>query len=270
VTRFFDSPGAGEILMMDVTISKGRISGSLGQTCVAAWQTMLGLACLLTMAPWAFAQPEAQADVIPRAQSKDPPGMKRLAPDFDLWIDTDNKRVAVDGTVCLREGALEMFACPRRTKEHESIVAVDSKAFQVHAALLAVGARSGSPAKFRPEYVPASGTEIDIDIVWTDSTGAVHRDKAQNWVKNAKTGKPLEYSWVFAGSSFGRNEFTKQEVYAADSGDFICVSNFPTAMLDLPVESSESNADLLFVAFTENIPPVGTRVRLVLTPKPQK
>ena len=38
-------------------------------------------------------------------------------------------------------------------------------------------------------------------------------------------------------------------------------------MLDLPIESSQATSDLLFEAFTEHIPPVGTKVRLVLTPQ---
>ena len=53
----------------------------------------------------------------------------------------------------------------------------------------------------------------------------------------------------------------------AESGDFICVSNFTTAMLDIPVESSQSNEGLLFEADTKKIPPLGTPIRMVLTPK---
>ena len=61
-----------------------------------------------------------------------------------------------------------------------------------------------------------------------------------------------------------------QKTYLAETGDFICVSNFPSAMLDLPVESSQANEDLTYQAFTEHIPPLGTRVRMVLTPKLKK
>ena len=50
----------------------------------------------------------------------------------------------------------------------------------------------------------------------------------------------------------------------------ICVSNFPSAMLDLPIESSQATSDLEFEAFTEHIPPVGTKVRLVLAPRLEK
>ncbi|MEK6247602.1 MAG: hypothetical protein N2C12_05435, partial [Planctomycetales bacterium] len=52
--------------------------------------------------------------------------------------------------------------------------------------------------------------------------------------------------------------------------DFVCVSNFPTATLDLTVESPKENANLLYEAFTENIPPKGSPVRLTLTIRPEQ
>jgi len=51
------------------------------------------------------------------------------------------------------------------------------------------------------------------------------------------------------------------------SGDLICVSNFPDSVLDLPIQSTDSDASLLFEAFTEHIPSRGTPVTLVLAPK---
>jgi hypothetical protein len=35
----------------------------------------------------------------------------------------------------------------------------------------------------------------------------------------------------------------------------------------LPVESTDANGGLLFTAFTENIPPKGTEVRVILAPR---
>ncbi len=74
---------------------------------------------------------------------------------------------------------------------------------------------------------------------------------------------------MFAGSGFFEDEDGKKH-YLAEGGDFICVSNFPGAMLDVPVESSQGTADLLFEAYTEHIPPRGTKVRMVLTPRLEK
>ena len=67
------------------------------------------------------------------------------------------RRVVMVGQVCLREGQMEMFACLKNTKEHESVLAVPTEAFVVHAALMAVGAEPGNPARFRPKYQPARG-----------------------------------------------------------------------------------------------------------------
>jgi len=77
----------------------------------------------------------------------------------------------------------------------------------------------------------------------------------------------MEYDWVFAGSGFWTDPNTGERIYYGDGGDFICVSNFATATLDLPVLSPQDNVDLLFSALTEAIPPLGTRVRLVLRPR---
>lgn len=194
--------------------------------------------------------------------------LTRLDPDRPLWLDKENKRVIMVGQVCQTNVPLEMFACLAGTKEHESVVAVDVKAFAVHAALLALGATPGTSVVFHPEYKPATGPEIEVTVVWKDEKGKQHSARAQEWVRNQKTGEAMKYSWVFAGSRFFEDEVTKQKIYMAEGGDFICVSNFPSAMLDLPVASPQDNADLLFEAFTERIPPRGAQVTLILTPKP--
>jgi hypothetical protein len=194
-------------------------------------------------------------------------GLVRLAKDYDVWLDRKTKTVIVAGKVCLREGPLEMFACPAGTKEHESIVAVDSKAFILHAALLAAGAQPGQPAQFEPSYSPARGDEIEVQVTWTDQDGHQRAAGAGDWVRNVATAKPLEHPWVFVGSGFWTDPETGKRYYQAEAGELICVSNFSTAMMDLPIPSSQANDQLLYEAFTERIPPLGTKVQLRLRVK---
>lgn len=198
----------------------------------------------------------------------DTSGMLRLSKEDPIWIDRTRKWVVIDGHVCLQRGTLEMFACPRDTKEHESIVAVHVKPFDVHVGLLAVGAKQGRPAMFVPKYVPATGTRIDVWVLWKDADGKPHRARAQEWIRNVQTKKEMEYDWVFCGSTFYKVPETGANIYQANGGDFICVSNFPTATLDIPVESSQNDGNLLFEAFTERIPDLKTKVRLILVPRP--
>jgi uncharacterized repeat protein (TIGR01451 family) len=199
-----------------------------------------------------------------------PENLKRLNDKYPVWIDRKQKSVILVGAVCQRQVPLELFACLRASKEHESVLSIPTKAAFVHAALLAVGAEAGAPVQFRPKYVPAGGSEIEITCVWKDARGKRETARAQDWVRNAKTGKAMEHPWVFGGSRFVKNPVTGDTYYQADAdGDLICVSNFPGAMLDLPIESSSADADRLFEAFTEHIPPRGTPVTLILTPKPR-
>lgn len=213
-------------------------------------------------------KPAATPEIKPPAVDKS--DLKQLAPDSAVWLDKQNKRLVVEGEVCLTKGLLEMFACPKETKEHESIVSVNAKAYVVHAGLLALGAKEGSPVQFDPEYVPASGARVDVVCFWTDENGKQQQASAQQWIRNVKTKKPMEYHWVFAGSDFWLDENSGKRHYLGDAGDFICVSNFPSATLDLPVKSPQDNENLLYEAFTEKIPPRGTKVTLVLIPHLEK
>jgi len=197
----------------------------------------------------------------------DPPGMQRLHEKYNVWVDPANKEVVMVSEVVLREGGLELFACLLNTKEHEAILAVDTEAFIVHAGLLAVGAEAGHPVIFRPEYQPAEGSQIEVLLEWEDpETGEKQTARAQDWVRNMETGEPMQENWVFGGSSFWEDEVTNQRYYLAEDGDLICVSNFHSAMLDVPIESSQSNDLLIYEAFTERVPPVGTEVWVRLKP----
>ena len=239
------------------------------KSCFMTTVTLALAFSMLTVALAASDEPPT-AKATAKGVADSPEGLVKLSPTNDVWLDTKRKAVVVDGQVCLREGQLEMFACPKGTKEHESVVSLNCKSEEVHAGLLAAGAKQGRPVRFDPNYQAATGQIIDIYVLWKDAQGAKHQVRAQEWIKNAKTGKALSYDWVFAGSGFWKDEETGKEHYRANGGELVCVSNFPNATLDLPIESSEANTELLFSAFADRIPERGTKVRLVFIPRVEK
>lgn len=202
----------------------------------------------------------------PEVQTIDiPDSWWRLSKEQEIWIDNKAKQVIVAGQICLREGALELFACPRRTKEHESVISVNALASQVHACFLALGADPGSPVQWQPEYKPATGPVIKIEVLWKEN-GEIVRRNARDMVRNFETKEPLQMDWVFGGSQVYEDPREGVRIYYGDSGELVCVSNFSTATMDLPIRSTESNDNLLFEANTPNIPEVGTKVYMVFTP----
>ena len=154
----------------------------------------------------------------------DPAGLIRLDPKNRVWADKDKRRLVVDGYVALNEGQLEMFACIAGTKEHESVVAVFSKAYVIHAGLLAIGAKKGEPVKWEPEYTPPTGSEIQVSVLWKDEKGERKVVDARKWIREIGPGeKELDTNFVFAGSMMWKDPDSGEELYQAESGDLICL-----------------------------------------------
>ncbi len=180
-----------------------------------------------------------------------------------IWINREEQVVVVDGFVAQRHVPLELFACPVGSKEHESIVAVFARPQIVHAGLLAVNAKPGSTVTFEP-FKAAHGTTVRVYALWIDEQGKTKGTLAQNWIRQVGTKKSMPWDFVFAGSKIYKDDEGKEH-YLGDSGELISVSNFTTSTLDVSVKSDQSNANLMFEAFTERIPAKGTPVRIVLS-----
>lgn len=209
--------------------------------------------------------PEAPQAEAPAARPDRHPDLKRLSKTGEVWIDPIRKQVVVGAKVVLDKGPIEVFACPERTKEHEALVATRSLAQEVHAALLAIGLEPGRPVRFDPQYAPAQGPKVKIIMRWKDAAGGMQECRAQEWIRNTKTDAHLDADWVFAGSILWKDPNDGSQYYQAEGGDLVCVSNFPAATLDLPVESSQSNEALLFEAFAGRVPPRDTEVEMILS-----
>lgn len=206
--------------------------------------------------------------------------VKELQPDMTLYLETlpdKSRRVLLVAEVCLREGPLEVLLCKRGTKEHEAIVRTTVDARLIHAALIAAGAKPGSPVQFvnpktnEEEYKPASGTEVRV-LVHYRKGGKLHTHPAQEWVTDLTTKKPMAHRWVFAGSRLLDNPDRPGDppFYTANNGEVISISNFLDSMLEIPVAIGTDNASLNFAAATEKIPPLLSKVWVILEPVAEK
>lgn len=232
-------------------------------------------------APTQPAPPAEQPESAAEAAAAEPPGFvreseeelpfpfeipanwKRLSDKEEIWIDSQEKLVAVKGRICLTQGLLEMFACPKGMKEHESIVATNPWAMYIHQALLLAGINPGKPVQWEPEYKPAEGPRMQIEVWYFNEQQELVKKNSKEMVRLVSDGSPLKFDWVFGGSKFITDP-DGRELYAANGGELICLSNFSSAMIDLPIPSTAEAGGLLFEANPEQIPPLNTPVLLVL------
>jgi hypothetical protein len=183
-----------------------------------------------------------------------------------LEIRGGKRRVLVNAYVCQQKAPLEQLLTRKLTKEHEAVLAADVDARHIHAALIAAGAAPGHPVQYQP-YKPATGTVIKVFVRYKDKDNKEVTLPAQKWVRHARTKKDLEYDWVFAGSRLDPPPEPKlPPLYEANSGDVICVANFDTALMDLPIASTQADAELEFEANADRVPARGTPVTVILEP----
>jgi hypothetical protein len=139
-----------------------------------------------TIARTASADDSVKPDLIKEGAGKDEPAkIVPLNKEQTVLIDGKGKRLLLKSKVVFRDGVLEMLLCRKQTKEHESILSINSRADVIHAGLLALGAEPGSPVQFTPDYKSPTGQRIDVFLSWTDEKGKTQRVAAQEWIRHA-------------------------------------------------------------------------------------
>ncbi len=224
----------------------------------------------------------------------------RLHPEKPIWVDRGRKHVILQGWVSQTKAMLEFLLCqgsggirtfpyqdetgkPAKmlmfngTKCHESVLSTEVPGRFIHAGLLAIGAKPGTPFQlkqkesadgndFEMEFIPPTGEEIEILVRWKTQDGKIVEHRAQDLIVDAD-GKTCQVPWVFAGSLFYKDS-ENIERYAADSeGEFISVSNFPSTILDITQPSSSSNEQLMYVANEKILPERGVAATIILSCK---
>jgi hypothetical protein len=206
-------------------------------------------------------------------------------------INLEEWSVDVDSRVCLREGLLELIACIKDTKEHESIIAIDAKPSHVHTALLLLGAKAGSPAQRQaidPEMtrfrdIPPSGSPVDVFLVFKDPQGKLvelpisdfikraddHNAAAEPAAEDAEEPFPT-HTFLFAGSILlGEGEGPRR--YLCDTeGNVISISTFGDELLCLPGFHEQANAALMWQVEGSKLPALDSKIILRLRPSDGK
>jgi len=223
---------------------------------------VMGLVCA------AGAQPGGGAKAV--ATTTQP--ARQIAP---IALDLKKRTISFSAEVCQREVMLEFMICKTGTKEHESVLRSNVQPSHIHAGLMAMGLTRGKPARWSTgrdgvsRFGPPQGPELDITLEWTDKDGKTRKAQAGDWIKGVGRKKlPGPKTWVFVGS-----DMLPDNTYAADiNGEVVSVSNFSSSLIDVPFESSssggEGNVQAEYIADPKAIPPIGTKVKVTISPRP--
>lgn len=206
-----------------------------------------------------------------------------------ITIDVAARRVDVDAKVSLNEGLLELVACTPDSKEHEALVTVDASPVHIHAALLLIGAQNGEPAKAVPlneaktrwRHLPPRGDRIGVSLVFEHEPGEVKAYPIGRFIKpsDAIQDDPIAgeadedaidpikvfASFLFTGSLVVADDEGVKTYVADETGHVVTISTFGDEVLGLPTIQTQDNRGLAWQADPEQLPKVGTAVKLRLT-----
>ena len=211
-----------------------------------------------------------------------------------LMIDFEKRCVDLEGTICIDRGFLELVACTKGTKEHESIVAIKARPMHVHAALLALGTTNGNPAmrkrvdgeKTRWVSLPPRGDRIHVYLAFKNSSGKMVERPVSDFITRSKgqraeidvlndrrekgeasKGNKFPNTFLFAGSRLRDNGKGPRQYLADLSGHVISIATFGDELLCLPGIQSHANGALTWQVDSTHLPKVGTKITLRLRPK---
>jgi len=124
---------------------------------------------------------------------------------FPAWLDAKNKRVVLVAESCKADYPLEFFITTKQ-RAYESVLMVDAEHheqgkgslfFNIQLALLLCGAKPGHPSYYKDDKTTvATGDEIVIEVRWKNKEGKIEKTDARNWIRDVKTKKSPEKTWV--------------------------------------------------------------------------
>ena len=198
-----------------------------------------------------------------------------------ITVYTKEKRIEVKATICLKRGpALELLACTRKGKTHESLLLLELDPADgpkhLATALILIGLEPTPQVNEFGESVELTkGERVEVEVSWAaedtpalDSSAPAAVDgrvtrRAEDLIWDKRRGAAMPHvGWVFTGS---RNVMvpkppdfkTEMEVFAASyTGNIAATFHDPDCVLDTPL--LEGGDDTVYVPYEARIPERGT------------
>ena len=227
----------------------------------------------------AFSRSE-QVSHVPQHWPTDQDGSLKLP---GISLNPVDRFIDINATVCLNRGLLELVACTKNTKEHESIVVLNARPIHIHAALLLLKAKPGRPAMQKVidnenlRWIPVTptGEQIEVSLVFQDDKGKLEEFSISTFVSPTKLNEfegleldekiqPFPKTFLFAGSHFSEEKNIPRKYACEYSGNVISISTFGDELLCLPGIHGHANDGLAWEVNSEKLPKVGTNLNLRL------
>ena len=173
----------------------------------------------------------------------------------------DSKTLAFPAEMNMQEGLLEVLISTPRGRLHESLLKTEIKAFHLQTMLYLLGLHNGPRI---PDEQGKQGSLVNLDIQWEEN-GETKTKPIEEFVLNKKKERTMERpGWTFVGSNVKDGRFMADVV-----GNITLLYSIGDTVLDTPSEFAMD--DTVYFAHPKvKKPDVGTKVKVIVTPRKQE
>jgi hypothetical protein len=184
------------------------------------------------------------------------PGVFALGP---VRLDKARRTVSFPAVLNMNAGLVEYLVVTAFGKTHESLVRTDVAPFQIHLALLLLGAKGAGANAFPEDHAkPLPGDPVRIELAWT-LAGREKRVRAEDTLRHRATHAAVSRSpWTYNGSRVIEGMFIAQEI-----GSIVSLIEDPDALVNNPRPGRED--DELWEIKPEGLPDLEAPVQVIFT-----
>jgi hypothetical protein len=174
-------------------------------------------------------------------------------------IDLNKKTVTLYGKVNMSAGLVELLACTKIGKVHESILTMDVEPIHLQTGLILLGLEFVGGLRYQGDPLTPKGDRVQIWVEWTVG-GEVKHYRAEDLVYNRAKQSAMEHTdWVFSGSRIKNGVFMSQ-----GTGTLITTYHDPDTIIDNPLP--EGKDDTVYISNSQIVPPKGTEIKMIIMP----
>lgn len=176
-----------------------------------------------------------------------------------LDLDLNKKTITIYGKVNMVAGLIELLACTKIGKVHESLLVMDVEPIHLQTALILLGLEFKGGIRYQGDPLTPKGDPVQILVEW-NSEGKTKRCRAEDLVYNRAKQSTMEHTnWIFSGSRMKNGVFMAQS-----TGTLIVTYHDPDAIIDNPLP--EGKDDTVYISNSQVIPPKGTEIKMIIMP----
>jgi hypothetical protein len=153
----------------------------------------------------------------------------------------------------MRKGVIEYLAVPPDGKRHESVLVLDASPVHLQVALLLLNLDPKGGLRYQGDTQLPLGDGVEVRAQWRTAKSAQRVVRLEEFAWDIPRRRPMEpHPWIFTGAR------TKDPALMS----FIATYRDPDAILNNPLAAGSD--DTVYKANERLLPPVGTRVTLVI------